>query len=75
MTGISQDNEFSFMLPSIDSELDPMLLVQVFNRNGAVQDLTHSFSRLVIPGDSEPHVTGIMGLLESNGPVLTQTIV
>ena len=53
LTGISQDNEFSFALPSIDSELDPELLLQVFDRKGAVYDFTHSFSLLEVSGDFE----------------------
>lgn len=47
MTGISQDNEFSFILPEISSELDPRVILQVFDRNGAVRELSRGFSSLL----------------------------
>lgn len=47
MTGLSQDNEYLFILPDINSELHPKLLLQISNSNRAARELTRSFNSLV----------------------------
>lgn len=47
MSGLTQDNQFFFTLPSIHSDLEPELVLRVSDRNGAVQHLTYSFDLLI----------------------------
>lgn len=63
VTGLSVDNQFSFILPDLDPALAPSILLQVLDRNGATQDLSHTISLLLSPlTDSGSAVVGVAGL-------------
>lgn len=53
LTGVSGDNDFTFWLPDVDSVLVPEVLVRVSDRNGAVQDITQTFSSLITSHSNE----------------------
>ena len=63
ITGLSMDNQFSFILPDLDLSLNPALLLRVLDRNGAIQELSHPISLLLSPlANSSSAVGGVAGL-------------
>lgn len=67
LTGLSQDNEFMFVLPDVDSSLSPELLLQVWDSNGAIQEVTRDLDLLA---SQEPEGT-TADLLPSSGNELS----
>ena len=69
-SGLTQENEFVFILPDIDSTNSPRLLLQVLDNNGAVQEIEHSFSDLILSELVQVEGTGERTSLSSVTDVL-----
>ena len=72
MTGLSENNELSYMLPHINLTLCPQLLLQISDRHGALNEFTQSFDSML---STEPLSTERMVLEPfGNGGVISRLV-
>lgn len=71
LTGITEDNYFTFLLPDIDLALVPEVLLRVSDRNGAVQYSTQPFDSAILSPRFPSEGTGVSHLMSLMADVRT----